>query len=156
MFSLTGALSSLSLRRITFTLSDMSERVQRDPVLDEWQQNLAAQIRAMLAVDKQPHSQLARAMGMRETALSRRLLGQVSFSAEELLFLADWMNKNIDDIMAAAKARATNPCMSHSNNTGVADRLAWATRGYVLAGMTPRLAREAATRWYRTASLRVA
>ena len=133
----------------------MSERVQRDPILDEWQQNLAAQLRAMLAIDKQPHSQLARALGMRETALSRRLLGQVSFSAEELLFLADWMNKNIDDIMAAAKARATNPCMSHNGNPH-GDRLAWATRGYVLAGMSPRLARDAATRWYRTASLRVA
>ena len=134
----------------------MSERVQRDPILDEWQQNLAAQLRAMLAVDKQPQSQLARAMGMQQTALSRRLLGQVSFSAEELLFLADWMNKNIDDIMAAAKTRKTNPCLSHTDSPVNHGRLYWAENGYMLAGLPADLARRVAAAWYRTAALRVA
>ena len=106
-------------QRHALTLRDMAERAERDPVLDEWRDNLAAQLRSILAIQRIPQSDLARAMGMRETALSRRLLGKVSFSAEELLFLADWMNRNIDDIMAAAKARTTSPCLSHSEQAGL-------------------------------------
>lgn len=101
------------------TLCDMAERAERGPVLDEWRDNLAAHLRGLLAIERVPQSDLARAMGMKQTALSRRLLGKVSFTAEELLFLADWMDKNIDDIMAAAKARATNPCLSHSEHAGL-------------------------------------
>lgn len=112
----------------------MAERAQRDPVLDEWRDNLAAQLRSILAIQKIQQSDLARAMGMRQTALSRRLLGEVSFSAEELLFLADWMNRNIDEIMAAAKARATNPCLSHRAwaFTQRAVGRIWPANGYTL------------------------
>lgn len=117
----------------------MAERAQRAPILDEWQESLAAQLRAILAIDKIPQSELARAMGMKDTALSRRLLGKVSFTAEELLFLADWMNRNVNEIMAAAKVSSTtNPCLSHSEQVA-ADRWRWATAGYELSRRKPWL-----------------
>lgn len=116
----------------------MADRAERDPLLDEWQQSLAAQLRAILAIEKIPQADVARAMGMKQTALSRRLLGKVSFTAEELLFLADWMNRNVNEIMAAAKVHTTNPCLSHSEQVA-ADRWRWATAGYELARQMPWL-----------------
>lgn len=110
----------------------MSDRAQRDPMLDEWRDSLAAQLRAILAVERISHADLARAMRMKDTALSRRLTGKVSFSAEELLFLADWMNKNVDQIMAAAKVRATNLCLS-DGDASAAERWKWRIRGYAYA-----------------------
>lgn len=110
----------------------MAERAQRDPLLDEWRESLAAQLRAILAIDKIPQADLARAMGMKDTALSRRLLGKVSFTAEELLFLSDWMNRNVNEIMAAAKVRTTNPCLSQSEKRA-AEQWQWATAGYELS-----------------------
>jgi transcriptional regulator with XRE-family HTH domain len=122
----------------------MSERAWRDPQLDEWRDKIAEEVRAFMARDRLSQSDAARAMKMHQRALSRRLAGEVSFSAEELYWLADWMNRNIDEILAAAKARTTNPCLSYSDQAA-AERWTWARRGYDLAaklyGMaTPRAA----------------
>jgi transcriptional regulator with XRE-family HTH domain len=97
----------------------MSERAQRDPRLDEWRENVAAELRAWMARARLSQSDAARALGMSQTAFNRRMLGEVSFAAEELYWLADWMNRNIDDVLAAAKVDgATNPCLSHSGIQG--------------------------------------
>jgi len=75
----------------------------------------------------------ARALGMTQKAFSRRMLGEVSFSAEELYWLADWMNRNIDEVMAAAKIGTTNPCLSHDDYEDAQGLTRWAQRGYRLA-----------------------
>ncbi len=87
-----------------------------------------------MAAKRLTNAQAARAMGMKEAAFSRRLNGYVSFTSEELLFLADWMNRNIDEIMAAAKrGDMTNPCLLHSESSTAGRVGIWARRGYELA-----------------------
>ena len=133
----------------------MAESAERDPVLDDWRDNLAGHLRSIMAIDRTHQSELARAMSMKQAALSRRLLGHVSFKAEELLFLMDWMNRNIDEAMAAAKVRKTNPCLSHSDSPPL-ERLTWAANGYIRAGYPPSMAYDLALDWYTTRALRTA
>lgn len=114
----------------------MSERAQRDPQLDQWRASIADELRAWMARQRLSQSDAARALGMTQKAFSRRMLGEVSFSAEELYWLADWMDRNIDEILAAAKASTTttNLCLSAHSDTSAAERLAsWSHRGYELA-----------------------
>lgn len=110
----------------------MAEKAQRDAMLDEWRDSIATGLRAFMAAERITQADLSRAMGMKQAALSRRLLGEVSFTAEELLFLADWMNRNVNEILASAKARTTNPCLSHSENLS-SERWKWARAGHELA-----------------------
>jgi hypothetical protein len=67
----------------------------------------------------------------------------------------DWMNRNIDEAMAAAKVRKTNPCLSHSDSPPL-ERLTWAANGYIRAGYPPSMAYDLALDWYTTRALRTA
>jgi transcriptional regulator with XRE-family HTH domain len=109
----------------------MSERARRDPRLDQWRTNIADELRAWMARQRLSQSDAARSLGMTQKAFSRRMLGEVSFSAEELYWLADWMNRNIDEILAAAKV-TTNPCLSHADIADAEGVDDWAARGRAL------------------------
>jgi transcriptional regulator with XRE-family HTH domain len=92
-----------------------------------------------MARQRLSQSDAARALGMTQKAFSRRMLGEVSFSAEELYWLADWMDRNISEVLAAAKV-TTNPCLSHSDYADVEGLTDWARRGYQLsASLFPRV-----------------
>lgn len=102
--------------------------------MDRWRENIAEELRMYMAGKRLTNAEIARAMGMKEAAFSRRLNGYVSFKGEELLWLADWMDRNIDEIMAAAKrGDMTNPCLSHSDSPSAGRVGVWARQGYELA-----------------------
>ncbi len=112
----------------------MSAKPKRDPELDVWRQNIAEELRAFFARERLVKADAARYLGMDQSTFVRKMNGKVSFDAEELLKLGDWMNRHIDEIMAAAKKGPTNPCLSHSDEPDTQGRLTeWAQRGYELA-----------------------
>jgi len=112
----------------------MSAKPRRNPELDVWRQNIAEELRAFFARERLVKADAARYLGMDQSTFVRKMNGKVSFDAEELLKLGDWMNRHIDEIMAAAKKGTTNPCLSHSDEPDTQGRLTeWAQRGYELA-----------------------
>jgi transcriptional regulator with XRE-family HTH domain len=112
----------------------MTDRAERDPGLDDWQARIAEEIRMYMAAKRLTSADAAKQLGMKEAAFSRRLNGYVSFKGEELLWLADWMDRNIDEIMAAAKRGGmTNLCLSQSESADAGRLRTWARRGYELA-----------------------
>jgi transcriptional regulator with XRE-family HTH domain len=82
---------------------------------DQWQQAIAAELRATMAAKQIMQKDLMRALGVSDPSwISRRLSGTVPISAATLLVVADYMDEDITQVMSRAKDRATNPCLSHS------------------------------------------
>lgn len=52
-------------------------------------QRAAAEVRAEVARQRKPQREIAEALGMSQTAVSRRLLGEVEFSLSQLTVLAE-------------------------------------------------------------------
>src|SRR4249920_1485209 len=86
---------------------------------DQWQQAIAAELRATMAAKQIMQKDLMRALGVTDPSwISRRLSGTVPISAATLLVVADYMDEDITTVMSRAKDRATNPCLSHSPREG--------------------------------------
>jgi transcriptional regulator with XRE-family HTH domain len=84
---------------------------------DQWQQALAAELRATMARKQILQKDLSRAIGETDPSwISRRLSGSVPIDAATLLVIADYMDEDITAVMTRAKDNATNPCLSHSDN----------------------------------------
>lgn len=66
------------------------------------QEQIAENVRVLLARRQIVQADLARAMGMSNTRLSRRIRGVAPFKAEELAAVADFLDIPISDLLAAA------------------------------------------------------
>jgi transcriptional regulator with XRE-family HTH domain len=85
---------------------------------EQWQEAIAAELRATLAARKIMQKDLSRALGVRDPSwISRRLSGEIPISAATLLVISDFMDEDIDAVLSRAKGRATNPCLSHNDTT---------------------------------------
>ena len=83
---------------------------------DQWQQAIAAELRATMAAKQILQKDLMRAIGVTDPSwISRRLSGSVPIDAATLLVVADYMDEDITAVMSRAKDRATNLCLSHSD-----------------------------------------
>jgi transcriptional regulator with XRE-family HTH domain len=112
----------------------MGDRARRDPELDVWRERIAEELRAHMARRRLTGADGARALGMDQATFSRKMLGKVSFSAEEILKLSNWMNRHVDEVLAAAYNGTTFPCLSQSDDPDTQNRVTdWARRGYELA-----------------------
>ncbi len=75
----------------------MSAKPKRDPELDVWRERIAEELRAHMARRRLVAADAARALGMDQSTFARKMNGKVSFKAEEILKLHNWMNRNVDE-----------------------------------------------------------
>lgn len=64
-------------------------------------QTIAAEARAVLARERTKQSDVAEALGLSRSQLSRRLSGQISFSAEEIAHLAQFAGVPVGQFFGA-------------------------------------------------------
>ena len=113
------------------------------PWMLEWQEAIAAEIRARMAKKRLGDDDIAPRMGVTQTYFNRRKNGHTAFKVQELLKVCDIMDVDYTEVVAAAKASMTNPCLSHSEDMLAEGLSEWCRRGYEFAaeryGQRPRL-----------------
>lgn len=67
---------------------------------DSHSQVVAANVRAAAARKRASQSDLGRVLGVSQAAVSRRLLGRMSFRVDELRLLAEYLDAPIESLMA--------------------------------------------------------
>ncbi|HKX65866.1 MAG TPA: helix-turn-helix transcriptional regulator [Intrasporangium sp.] len=73
---------------------------------DDFNQALAAEVRALLARHRKVQADVARQLGMKPNAASFRWQGKTPWSLAELLLLCDWLDVDAAEVISAAKAAA--------------------------------------------------
>lgn len=73
---------------------------------DDFNQAIAAEVRALMARHKKNQADVARHLGMKPNAASFRWQGRTPWSTAELILLCDWLDVDAAEVMAAAKAAA--------------------------------------------------
>jgi hypothetical protein len=109
----------------------------------DWHEAIAAEIRARMAKKRLGDGDIAPYMGVTQTYFNRRKNGHTSFTAQELLKVCDIMDVDYTEVVAAAKASMTNPCLSRSDELLSEQLTDWCRRGYEFAaeryGKRPRI-----------------
>jgi len=73
---------------------------------DDFNQAMAAEVRALLARHRKVQADVARELGMKPNAVSFRWQGKTPWTLAELLLLCDWLDVDAAEVMSAAKATA--------------------------------------------------
>lgn len=71
---------------------------------DSRTERLAANIRAEMARSKTTQSMLAAHLGKNQQFIQRRLAGQVPFTVDELLAVAEALNVSLEELLSEQKA----------------------------------------------------
>ena len=73
---------------------------------DDFNQAVAAEVRALLARHRKVQADVTRQLGMKPNAASFRWQGKTPWSTAELLLLCDWLDADAAEVLSAAKAAA--------------------------------------------------
>ena len=109
------------------------------PVEAELATAIAGEVRAIIARRRVSHASIYSRMQHEQSWFSRRLSGDVPWTAQELLILCNILDVNIASVYAAGTAALiekgmwppvpTNPCLSDSESPVVQHITEWARRG---------------------------
>lgn len=73
---------------------------------------IADEVRAEMGRQRKSQADLARALGMHASTVSRRLDGSSAFDISELVTLAEWLGVSASTLLARAEARASTSAVA--------------------------------------------
>lgn len=93
---------------------------------DDFNQAVAAEVRALMARHRKNQADVARHLGIKPNAASFRWQGKTPWTTAELILLCDWLDVDAAEVMAAAKAAALEQAAAREESVLTDEDLAFA------------------------------